>query len=101
VVWIEGVKGEMLKLTLVQEDEKAVTLKLEGRIIGQWVNELKKECERCMGRGNRLILDLSGVTFVDVQGIRMLRAVCGDQVKLIGCSLFLSGLLENEEGASV
>jgi len=76
----------------------SVTLKLEGRIVGQWVNELKKECKKYMDKRSKLSLDLFGVTFIDDQGIKMLRAMVGDQVDLIRCSLFLSELLENGDG---
>lgn len=84
----------MLKVTHVAEDDKSVTLKLEGRIVGQWVNELKRECEGCLARRSALILDLSDVSFIDSQGIKVLRAMMGSRVQLVGCSLFLSGLLK-------
>jgi anti-anti-sigma regulatory factor len=85
----------LLKITKIAEDNRSVTLKLEGRIVGRWVNELKKECNKYLDKRSKQILDLSGVTFIDDQGIKMLKAMVGDQVELIRCSLFLSGLLEN------
>lgn len=85
----------MLKITQIAEDDMSMTLKLEGQIVGRWVNELEKECKKYMGKRSKLILDLSGATCVDDQGIKMLSAMVGDQVKLIRCSLLLSGLLEN------
>ena len=90
-----------MKITKITEDDTCVTLKLEGRIVGQWVNELNKECKKYMGKRSRLNLDLSGATFVDDQGIKMLRAVVGDQVKLIRSSLLLSELLENGDGPTL
>jgi len=84
---------KLLKITHIAEDGISVTLKLEGRLVGRWVNELEKECERYMDKRRKLILDLSGVTFMDDHGIEMLRPMVRDQVELIGCSLFLSGLL--------
>ena len=75
-----------------------MTLKLEGRIAGRWVNELEKECKKYIcnrSKLSKLSLDLFGVTFVDDQGIKMLRAMVEDQVELIRCSLFLCELLEN------
>ena len=88
----------MLKITQIAEDNTSVTIKLEGRIVGQWVNELKKECRKYMRRRNVLILDLSGATFADDRGIKMLSAMAGNQVRLTRCSLLLSGLLENVDG---
>ena len=88
----------MLKVTRVAEGKKTVTLKLEGRIVGPWVDELKRECEMCLAKRSKLTLDLSGVNFVDDQGIEALKAMMGDRVQLTGCSLFLSGLLTGKRG---
>lgn len=88
----------MLKITQIAEDDMSMTLKLEGRIVGPWVNALEKECKKYMGKPSRLSLDLSGVTNVDDQGIKMLRAMVGNQVKLIRCSLLLSGILKRGDG---
>ena len=87
----------MLKVTHMAEDDKTVTLNLEGRIVGPWVDELKRECEICLAKRSKLILDLSNVSFVDNQGTKTLKDMIGDRVQLIGCSLFLSELLKEEE----
>jgi anti-anti-sigma regulatory factor len=87
----------MFKVTYTEQDNTTARLKIEGRIAGEWVNELKKECELCLKKRDHLILDLSGVSFVDEKGIRGLKAMIGERVRLIGCSLFLSGLLTLEE----
>lgn len=88
----------MLKVTHVAEDDRTVTLRLEGRIVGQWVNELKRECEICLGKRRKLILDLSGVSFIDNQGITTLKTLLSDRVQLIGCSLFITGILKGVRG---
>ena len=55
----------MLKITTIAKDEKTVTLQLEGRIVGQWVHEVRRECEKGLAESSKVILDLSGVTFVN------------------------------------
>ncbi|MDA2932798.1 STAS domain-containing protein [Acidobacteria bacterium AH-259-D05] len=87
----------MLKITIIASDEETVTLRLEGRIVGEWVHELRRECEKNLKERRRVILDLSGVTFGDHQGIKVLKALTGDGVQFTGCSLFLSALLEAED----
>ncbi|NKE70281.1 STAS domain-containing protein [Candidatus Manganitrophus noduliformans] len=87
----------MLKVTRVAENDKTVTLKLEGRIVGEWIDMLERECKVCLGKRSKLILDLSAVGFVDKRGVEMLKAVQGDRVRLTGCSLFLSELLRRGE----
>ena len=86
----------MLKITLAAMDGMAVTLKLEGRIAGRWVDELRKECNLCLAKGRKLLLDLSGVSFVDDQGIRVLKTIVGRQVTPVECSLFLSELFKKK-----
>lgn len=56
------------------EDCGAVVLKLEGRLVGPWVKEVEKAWNSVMGsaKGERLSVDLSGVTFVGAEGKELL-----------------------------
>ncbi len=87
----------MLRITQLAEGDTTVTLKLEGRIVGQWVEELRKECEIRLADQGKIILDLSGVSFADNQGIKTLKAMIGDQVQLRGCSVLLRGLIKGAQ----
>jgi len=87
----------MLKVTCVAESDKSVRLKLEGRVVGEWIDVLERECKVCLGQRSELILDLSAISFVDDRGVKMLKAMQGDRVRLTGCSLFLSELLGRGE----
>jgi anti-anti-sigma regulatory factor len=67
---------KMLRIT-VEENSKAVVIKLEGRIAGPWVAELDrlwKETAPAVAQRN-LCLDLRETTFADAGGIRVLRAI--------------------------
>ena len=83
----------MFKVTCVTVDEETVTLKIEGRIVGPWVDELKRECKKCLATQSKLVIDLSGVSFIDGRGVKALKSIVGDRTRLTGYSLFLSGLL--------
>ncbi len=64
----------MLRIT-VQNGEKAQTIKLEGKVVGPWVEELERTCQsvvRSLG-ARELHLDLRGVGFVDAKGRGLLR----------------------------
>ena len=87
----------MLKITRIYESSECVTLRLEGRIGGVWIDELRHECMSCLTQGRTLTLDLSGVQFVEAPGIVMLRAMLDQRIQLVGCSLFLSGLLSQKQ----
>lgn len=84
----------MFKITCGKEEDGVVMLMVDGRIVGPWVEELRKECKTCLAEGKRLIIDLSGVSFIDEQGIRILNELRKGRVEVRGCSLFLSGLLD-------
>ena len=51
----------MLRIERLNEDDATVTLKLDGRIVGQWVAILKKECFQVLKRQKQLILSLLGM----------------------------------------
>ena len=66
----------MLRIT-VEENSKAMVIKLEGRIAGPWAAELDrlwKETAPAVAQRN-LSLDLRETTFADAGGIRVLRAI--------------------------
>jgi anti-anti-sigma regulatory factor len=56
------------------EDQDAVTLKLEGKVAGPWVHELDRTWRSvAVSLGTkRLLVDLCGVTSIDMDGNRVL-----------------------------
>jgi anti-anti-sigma regulatory factor len=83
----------MLRITETDTDGETTKLILEGRIIGQWVSEIRNCCEAALSEKRNLILDLSRVNFVDEQGLEVLKDLSRKKVRLTGCSIFLSELL--------
>ena len=67
----------------------AVTLKLEGRLIGPWVAELKNACEQHLAAKQSLNLDFADVTFADRTGLALLLRLRAQGVTLVNCSPFL------------
>ena len=66
----------MLRIT-VEENSKAMVIKLEGRIAGPWAAELDrlwKETAPAVA-GREIFLDLRDTTFADADGIRALKNV--------------------------
>lgn len=89
----------MLRISLVAEDASSVTLKLEGRIAGEWVTVLQAECARVLAAGQRLRLDFSDVTDVDALGARMLRGISSGDVEFVNCPPLIQDLLGRAEGS--
>jgi len=61
----------MLRIT-VQRNDNLVTLKLEGKLSGAWVDELERAWLTANDRTRPMHVDLSGVTFVGEGGKKVL-----------------------------
>ncbi len=61
----------------MEEKDGAITLKLEGRIVGPWAAELDRFGEQTSPamKAKHLSLDLRDTAYVDGSGIRILRAI--------------------------
>lgn len=57
----------MLRITATTTDDK-VALKLEGRLVGPWVDELRKTVFPTNGWSQRLEIDVTDLTFADDDG---------------------------------
>jgi len=87
----------MLRITHASEGPSEITLKLEGRVMSDWVPLLRQECLRILNERKKILLDFSGVIFIDNQGVEMLRGIAGKEVKLVNCSSFIEGVLREGE----
>jgi ABC-type transporter Mla MlaB component len=84
----------MLKIEVNGQPGKQVTLRLEGRMVGPWVGEVRRACEAFLGNGNALVLDLAGVSFVDRDGVALLRTLRRRHAAVANCSAFVKELLD-------
>jgi hypothetical protein len=83
----------MLKIVLIEADGNAV-LRLEGLVVGPWVEEVRRSCEGALAGRRRLTLDLASVCFVDRDGIELFRRLSGRDVVLANCSRFVEEQLK-------
>ena len=85
----------MLRITTTEIGEK-VTLKLEGKLSGPWVEEF----ERCwqvsaeIYKNKGLVVDISGVTFVDASGKKLLCSISVKGGELVGSGLMPKSLID-------
>lgn len=87
----------MLKISTLESSRAGETLRLEGHLGGPWVDELRRSCDRVASQGKRLTLDLAEVSFVDHEGVGLLRSLKRTNVELTNCSPFVA--LRLEEGS--
>jgi ABC-type transporter Mla MlaB component len=66
------------------------TLKLEGRLVGPWVEQLREICESHLAEHRRVKLDFTDVTYADRGGVALLMNLRMRGVELINCSPFLA-----------
>jgi outer membrane protein TolC len=85
----------MLRITTSDIGEKVI-LKLEGKLSGPWVEEF----ERCwhmsadIYKNKGLVVDLSGVTFVDPAGKKLLCSIASGEAQLVGSGLVPKSLID-------
>jgi hypothetical protein len=85
----------MLKIDQLKATSGATTLKLEGQIIGPWVEELRRSCEPFFASPRpTLTLDVAGVSFVALDGIRLLKRLMSRGVAVVNSSAFVAEQLK-------
>jgi anti-anti-sigma regulatory factor len=86
----------MLKITThVSEDATRITL--EGRLAGPWIGELERcwrEAEQSAG-GRQLVVDLTGVTFVEQEGKALLTQMCQAGADLLATGCCMRSIVED------
>jgi hypothetical protein len=72
-------------------------LKLEGKLLGPWVDELREAFVLAANQARCVRLDLSALTFVDELGSELLLALIGSGAEIAACSGYVAALLQIEE----
>jgi ABC-type transporter Mla MlaB component len=87
-------KRNVLRISICDDSERDVRLVLEGRLVGPWVHELRKQSEQALSKTKSLTLDLGKLWFVDPSGAALLRELAERQVEHVNCSIFISQQLK-------
>lgn len=82
----------MLRISHSREGE-IVTVLLEGRLMRDWIGELRAVIDAERRRG-AIVLDLRQLTFADRAGLELLRQLTTEGARLVGATPFLRGLLD-------
>jgi anti-anti-sigma regulatory factor len=83
----------VLRISRIDQNGAGVCLKVEGRLIGEWVELLESELAEASRLTAMLSLDLAAVDFASAQATEVLRGATARGVRIVGCSPFLSKLL--------
>jgi len=79
----------MLRISPTPSGNHHILLRLEGRLVGPWVAELRVACEKLLGEGHALELNLAEVSFLDPAGAALLTGIRAQGVQLSECSPFV------------
>jgi ABC-type transporter Mla MlaB component len=83
----------MLRIDTIETDD-ATLFRLEGRVIGAWVAEVRRSCDDALARRRRLTLDLASVSYVDPDGVALLRELTRRHVTFANATPFVAAQLE-------
>lgn len=84
----------MLRITKLGESSSRVTLKLEGVLASDWGSLLEAECLACLKERRKVVLDFSDVTFIDENGVKVLRRLAAKKVEVIDHTGLVNDLLK-------
>jgi anti-anti-sigma regulatory factor len=88
----------VLRILQATAVDGSVLLRLEGKVSGPWVDELSKLSSQILQKpATRLALDLSEVSFIDANGLELLRELLSRSVSLSSCSLLVAQQLKSSE----
>jgi len=84
----------VLRISKAVASPSLATLRVEGRVVAEWVPVLERECRLALQENGRVRLDLSAVTFVDGRGLAALRRLgAATTLEIINCPEFIEELL--------
>jgi anti-anti-sigma regulatory factor len=86
----------MLRITYVAAEDSVSTLKLEGKLLGPWVEEFGRTFNEYISSNVGLQIDLQSVTFVDGAGVQLLRDLTRRGIRISACSALVAELLRLE-----
>lgn len=81
----------MLKITN-HNDDGVTYFKLEGRLAGEWVNELQ-DCWQQAGEAATVRVDLTGVSWVSEEGKTLLAAMYRKGAELLAANLLMTAII--------
>jgi RNA polymerase sigma-70 factor (ECF subfamily) len=83
----------MMRITRIAASEGPESLRVEGRLTQETVEELRMACDSVLAERKRVKLDVSGLQFIDPRGVVLLRGLEQDGAEVSGGSGFVTELL--------
>jgi ABC-type transporter Mla MlaB component len=91
----------MLKITTAVLSKQEITLQLDGRVTGQWVELLRESAKSVLDQGVMLNIDLKNVSYVDCEGIALMKDLIRRGARHINAPLFVAEQIKKCKDAPV
>ncbi len=89
----------MLRIT-TQADSEQTVLRVEGKLVPPWVQELERCWRQSCEVAKALVLDLRAVTFVSAEGRELLERIYCSGGKLLTSGIAMNAMVEEIESRS-
>lgn len=87
---------DVLRVTLINQDDETVYLRLDGKLAGTCASTLEEQCSVYMENNYKtVLLDFTGVSYIDAEGVEMLERVKNERIQIVNCPLYIETLLGN------
>jgi len=80
----------MLKITIAVLTTQGITLQLDGRLAGRWVELLRDTATSVLDEGLGVNVDLRNVCFIDCEGIALLKSLIDRGARHVNAPLFVA-----------
>jgi ABC-type transporter Mla MlaB component len=80
----------MLKISTIASSEQQITLRLDGQVTGAWGELLRNCSETLLEMGVQLTVDLTHVSFVDREGLVLVKRLMSRGVQLTNVPAFVA-----------
>lgn len=85
----------MLLITTIHDSHGPI-LKLEGKLLAPWTQEVRIACASLATQTKQPRLDLQDVSYLDAAGVELLKHLQSQGFELAKCSLFVNAVLRPE-----
>ncbi len=86
----------MFKITKTEQSDRTINLRMDGRLIEEWLSEFDKLYLKIKKEDyKRIVIDFAGVSFIDDDAINYIQKINDERVDIINCSPFIESLLGN------
>ena len=79
----------MLRISVIRDSQKGTRFKVEGWLVGPWVEELRRLSDQALADSGTLSLDLEKLWYADLNGASLLRDLARRNVTHLNCSPFI------------